>query len=140
MARKQPPSITDSEWLIMNAVWDKAGITAAEIVSIVKAKKNTSMRTVKTLIRRLMAKGALSFRVDEKDSRIYHYYTEVAKEDCVRSESAKFLDLIYQNNIGRLVNDFVLEGPLDKNEIAMLEELVKRLKAGEDGEGGSDYD
>ena len=87
------------------------------------------MRTVKTLIRRLMAKKAVDFRVDERDSRIYHYRALVSKEDIVGSKGSNFMGLVYGNDPLEMLTGFVTDAKLSKAEIEKLEAILKAKKA-----------
>lgn len=126
--------ITESEWLIMKAIWKNEGCTSAEIVTEVQQEKNVSMRTVKTLIRRLIEKEAISFTIDEKDSRAYHYYSLVSKQQCLNNKSAAFAKLIYENNISSLLNHFLFVSHLSKSEIEELEKVLEKKKEGANNE------
>lgn len=69
--------ISQSELVIMNALWDKAPMDANEIAERV-ASENWNIKTIKTLLSRLVQKEVLGTR---KDGRRYLYTPLISKED-----------------------------------------------------------
>ena len=65
MAKKM--NITETEWPIMQVLWDRRTATSSEIIDNVTRNHDITRRTVKVLINRLMAKGAIAFTRDERD-------------------------------------------------------------------------
>jgi predicted transcriptional regulator len=118
-------NITESEWPIMRVLWDKGTATASEIVETVMGERDVSMRTIKTLLRRLIAKRAVAFDVDADDLRVYHYRPLIPRDAAVRQKSDNFLTQIYQNNIGDLLAHFVKSDDISEDEIRKLQELLK---------------
>ncbi len=82
------PKISNSEWHIMRVLWESSPLTANQVVESMSDETKWKSRTVKTLINRLVKKGALSY---EADGRTYLYSPKVNEEDCVRAESSSFL-------------------------------------------------
>lgn len=122
------PHITDAEWPIMQVLWQADSATAAEIVREVTKQRGTSMRTVKTLIRRLMEKGAVEYKVDERDSRVYHYHAALDRDAVVKQKSNNLLRMAYNNEPSGLLLHFMRDYKLTDNEINMLEQILKAKK------------
>ncbi len=78
------PKISESEWLVMQVLWSKGPLTANEVVEQLAKKTKWNPRTVKTLINRLLKKGALNF---QKQGRQYRYFAAVSESKCVRKEN-----------------------------------------------------
>ncbi len=125
---KKKIGITESEWMVMKVLWDKKSAMASEIVEAITKEKKTSDRTVKTLIRRLIAKSAVSYEVDKQDMRVYHYSATVTKDECVSSKSNEFLNLIFGSNAFDLLTHFTSNSRLSKEEIEELEALLEQKK------------
>ena len=123
---KKSPDITEAEWPIMKVLWERDSATASEIVEEVTRERPVSMRTVKTLIRRLVAKDMIAFTVDERDSRVYHYRARLSREEGLARKNQTLLNLVYDNNPGELLAHFVKNANLDKKEIAELQALLRR--------------
>ena len=73
---RELPRIADSEWRVMQVLWDRGPQTANDVVSALSGEVNWKPRTVKTLISRLVKKGAV--KVTEEGYR-YRYSAAVAE-------------------------------------------------------------
>lgn len=115
----------------MEVLWRQGSATASEIVDEVTARREVAMRTVKTLIRRLIAKKLVGFTVDEHDSRIYHYQPLITREAGVADKNQSLLDMVYNNDVGELLANFVRGSELTGQEI----ENLRRILAEKQGSG-----
>ncbi len=60
---KAAPQISDNEWDVMNTVWERAPVTADQVIARLReADPSWHFRTVKTYLGRLVKKQALAFR------------------------------------------------------------------------------
>ncbi|MGA2232741.1 MAG: BlaI/MecI/CopY family transcriptional regulator [Tepidisphaeraceae bacterium] len=116
------PAISDAEWEVMNVLWACSPLTAGEVVEGLKDKKEWSPRTVKTLLNRLVKKGALVFSTQ---GNRYLYRPAVTRESCVRTESRSFLSRVFGDEVGPMLTQFVRQADLSPKEI---EELTRALK------------
>ena len=92
MVRETTPS--ETEWLVMEVIWGVEGdITASEIIKTLKGTLDVSARTIRVLINRLLAKGVIRYEVDQKDSRVYHYYVVKSKEECLAEKQDRSFPL-----------------------------------------------
>lgn len=113
-------TITDGEWEIMESVWQAADQTPAEILARIDVG-DRSHRTLRTLLARLVDKGAVKVRVD--GSR--HLYTaNVSREECIRSAAQSFSQRFFAGDLKSLLLHFVEDESLTNREI---EELKQRL-------------
>jgi predicted transcriptional regulator len=62
--------ISDAEHAVMEVLWDEAPLGAADVAERVDPERGWSAKTVKTLLSRLLAKGAL---IHEEEGRRYLY-------------------------------------------------------------------
>lgn len=119
-----PPTITDAEWEVMQAIWAAgAPVTANAVADDVTTRKDWSPRTVKTLLNRLVTKGALGF---EAEGNRYRYFPKVSREECVRRESRSFLSRVFGGAPGPMLAHFVSEAPLTPEEIRHLRAILDR--------------
>lgn len=123
------PHITESEWLIMHELWETSPLTAAELVQRIQAQKGLVATTIKTLLRRLIAKKAVRFTIDKRNSKLYYYYPNVTEQACLAKESRHFLKLYYRDNVNDLFTAFVDNTDLSNAEIDHLKGLLERKKA-----------
>lgn len=121
-----PPRISDAEWLVMEAVWEQSPASAGEIASIVGPPNDWSEATVKTMLARLVKKGALRF---EQEGKRYLYSPAVPRESCLREEARDFRERMFGGQTSPLLAWFVKESPLSEDEIEELRALLDQKKA-----------
>lgn len=126
-----PPRISDAEWQVMEAVWGRHDVAAGQIAAEVGPPNDWSEATVKTMLARLVKKGALQFR---QDGKRYLYSPAVPREACVRSEARDFRERMFGGRTSPLLAWFVRESPLSDAEIEQLRALLdeKRTDGGKD--------
>jgi BlaI family transcriptional regulator, penicillinase repressor len=117
------PAISDAEWDVMQALWNESPLTANEVVQRVAGKRRWNPRTVKTLLNRLVKKGALGF---ETEGKRYLYLPRVSRDDCVRRAGRSFLSRVFGGQTPAMLAHFVSETPLTPDEIRELREILDR--------------
>ncbi len=117
----KPPSISAAEWDVMHVVWERGTATAQEVHEALGGGRRWSPRTVKTLLSRLVKKGALRFEVEGKR---YLYKARVSREQCVRAESRSFIERVLGGSASPLLATFVREKKLSPEEIEELRALL----------------
>ena len=125
---------TESEWLIMEAVWEIGdGITSAEIIKKIHETDDMTVRTIRVLITLLLKKGLLTYTVDDHDSRVYHYYALRSKAECLEDKSRDFADNYFHGDKTLAAAAFLQGLVLTNEQIRELEDILdKSRKSGED--------
>jgi predicted transcriptional regulator len=118
--------ISDAEHAVMEVLWEEAPLAASDVADRVDPERGWSVRTVKTLLSRLLAKGAL---VHEEEGRRYLYRPAIAREDFVERESEKLLDRMFGGRVTPLVAHLAERNRLSAEDIAEIEALLKELKS-----------
>ena len=72
--------IGEAEYAVMEVLWSEAPLTAAEVAARVPGRARLEIRTVKTMLARLLAKGVLAH---EEEGRRYLYRPAIARADYV---------------------------------------------------------
>jgi len=117
--------ISDSEWDVMEPIWQAGACTAAEIIRRLRVTHDWNHSTIRTLLARLVEKGALAYDVD--GSR-YIYRAAVSRDRCVRQEGRSFLDKVFGGDVGALLTHFVADASLDPVQIEQLRKLLAQKK------------
>ena len=113
------PKISESEWAVMEVLWDDSPRTASEIAKSLREKTSWAENTVRTLLTRLVEKGAL------KESGAPKLYSPAVKrEDCVKAESESFMDRIFQGAAKPLLVHFTKNARLTPDEVKELKKLL----------------
>ena len=118
--------ISDAEHAVMEVLWEEAPLAASDVADRVGPERGWSVRTVKTLLSRLLAKGALVY---EEEGRRYLYRPAIAREDFVERESEKLLDRMFGGRVTPLVAHLAERNRLSPQDIAEIEALLKELKS-----------
>jgi BlaI family penicillinase repressor len=124
MKNESLPRISDAEWEVMLLLWEQSPLTAANVVATLAPVHNWNERTVKTLLSRLVKKGALSV---EPDGKRYLYSAAVSRDACVRRESRTFLDRVFGGSASPMLAHFVREGGLNEKQIKELRSLLDEV-------------
>ena len=117
------PRISDAEWLVMETLWSDSPRTANEVVDALANQSDWSAATIKTMLNRLVKKGALKFKADGKR---YLYTPAVSRDACVRSETRGLVDRLFGGSVAPLLAHFVEDHKLTRAEIEQLRKLLDR--------------
>ena len=117
--------ISEAEWRVMEALWDRSPRTAADLAAELCPASGWSERTVKTLVGRLVKKGAVSF---EAEGKRYFYAPCVSRDQCVMAESRSFAARVFGGSTKPLLAHFAREGELSSQDIAELRALLDDLE------------
>jgi BlaI family penicillinase repressor len=115
------PKISESEWLVMQVLWSKGPLTGNEVVEQLARKTKWNPRTVKTLINRLLKKGALNF---EKQGRQYRYIPAVSESKCIHKETQSFVRRVYGGAVRPMLAAFLEDADLSPAEIKELKKIL----------------
>jgi len=116
------PRISDAEWEVMQVLWAGEGpMTAQDVIDRLAEAKDWSPRTVKTLLNRLLKKGAIRH---EARGKMYAYSPAVSEEACVREERRSFLQRIYGGALTPMIAHFLKEERLSREEIEELKRIL----------------
>ncbi len=127
---------SENEWIIMEVLWKQGTpLTATEIIDRLKGVMDVSPKTIRVLINRLLKKGIISYEVDEKDARIYHYLPVKTKEACLEEKSNRFLKSYFGGNPMGMVAAFVQNDYFSEEQINELIQILKEGKAKGNQEG-----
>ena len=116
--------ISTAESIVMEALWRRSPQTAEEISAAVAQEQGWTDATVKTLLNRLLTKGALAA---DKDGRRYLYRPLLERADYVSEESKSLLDRLFDGRVSSLVMHFSERESLSPDEIAELKRLIGEL-------------
>ncbi|MFZ6766587.1 BlaI/MecI/CopY family transcriptional regulator [Undibacterium sp. Di26W] len=120
-------AISEAEAIVMEALWKKKPLSAEEVFAAVLDQQEWQEATVKTLLNRLLKKGAIQA---EKDGRRFLYTPLLKREQWIQSESKGFLDRMFDGRIAPLVAHFSQQKKLSKQDIAELKRLIEELGDG----------
>ncbi len=123
--KKELPRIADSEWRVMQILWEHGPLTANDIVNALSGEVKWKPRTIKTLISRLVKKGAV--KVIQGGYR-YQYSAAVDESACIRSETRSFVQRVYKGTMTPALATFLEDADLSAQEINDLQEILDKKK------------
>lgn len=106
----------------MEIVWDRAPVPATAIVEALEKKRDWSLATVRTLLRRLVDKGALG---QEADGKRFLYSARVSRAECARKESDSFWDRVLGRAPAATLLHLVRRADLTRDDIEQLRRILK---------------
>jgi BlaI family penicillinase repressor len=114
--------ITEAEWEVMAVVWERTPVAASTIVELVERRKQWTLATVRTLLRRLVNKGALK---QEPEGKRYIYTPLISMAECARRESESFLDRVLGRAPSEAILHLVKRADLSREDIHELQKILR---------------
>ncbi|MEQ1514643.1 MAG: BlaI/MecI/CopY family transcriptional regulator [Lysobacteraceae bacterium] len=126
--------ISEAESVVMEVLWQRSPQTSEEVLAALGERQQWQEATVKTLLNRLLNKGAIEA---QKDGRRYLYSPRLRREDWVMGESESLLARLFDGRVAPLVAHFSQHRKLSADDVAELRRLVDTLDE-EAGHGRND--
>lgn len=118
-------SISAAEAALMEVLWSSSPRSAEEIMAAVGPGRGWQDGTVKSLLNRLLKKGAVRA---QRDGRRYLYRPVLSREEYVMGESKGLLDRLFDGRVAPLVAHFSEQRKLSQKDIAELKHLLEGLE------------
>lgn len=116
--------ISDAESVVLQLLWKRQPLTADEVYAAIGERQGWQGATVKTLLNRLLKKGAISA---ERQGRRFLYSPVLTKADWLEKESDSLVERLFGGRVAPLVAHFSQRNRLTKKDIAELRKLVQEL-------------
>ena len=125
--RKDAPGerISDAEYAVMEVLWEKSPLSAADVCEKVCAERDWSMPTVKTLLSRLVAKEAVG---TEPDGRKFLYRPLIERADYVGGESLRLVDRLFGGRAAPLFAQLAESEALSERDLDETEALWREMR------------
>ena len=121
--------LTETQWKVMNEVWRNPPASARDVLEALEGRTGWAYTTVKTILDRLVEKGALKVRMRANTNL---YEPLVTRQEARRSEVRSLMDRAFDGAFGPLVHFLLSEEKLSEKDRAEL----KRLLSEQEEEGG----
>ena len=126
------PTITEiskTEFEVLEVLWQQHPASANEIIAKLNENKEWHEKTVKTLLNRMVKKGAIGF---EKQQRTYIYTPLLERDSYTLKESKSLLERMFSGKIAPLVAGFAKSDELSKQDISELKQLIDQWEQDND--------
>ena len=117
------PQISEAEYEVMKVVWKESPVNTNVVTEILTKTTKWSPKTIQTLLKRLVNKGALTY---EKQGRVFVYMPLIQESAYVRQKSRSFLKRYFDGDMSRMLSACLDEETLTKNEIDTLREILAK--------------
>lgn len=117
--------ISEAEHAVMEALWAESPMAAADVCERVCAERDWTMPTVKTLLSRLVAKGAVA---TEPDGRRFLYTPLIERADYVGSESKRLVERLFGGRAAPLFAQLAESEALTDDDLTEIEAMLKELR------------
>lgn len=126
---KKKINISESEWYIMNVLWDNEGLELKEITNKLIDKTNWKSPTIRTMLLRLIDKD---FVKADTSTGVYKYFAIIDRENCVKEEAKSFLDRICKGSISQFISTFAKSGEISEKEKNEILEIISSMEDNND--------
>ena len=117
------PHISESEFEVMKVVWKFTPINTNEITERLLKTTSWSAKTIQTLIKRLVTKGALTY---EKQGRVFVYTPLVEENEYVNQQSNSFLNRFYNGDFSAMLSAYLENNHLSETELNNLRSILSK--------------
>lgn len=125
MPKPTIPAISEAESRVMEVLWKQAPQGSEELAAALHADTEWHENTVRTLLNRLLRKGAVHA---ERDGRRYLYAPVLTREQWQAQESRSLLDRVFGGRVAPLLVHFSRNEKLSAKDVAELRKLVDQLE------------
>lgn len=117
--------ISEAEYDIMEVLWAASPLSAAAVAKQVPASRAWSPTTVKTMLARLVEKGALA---TEAEGRRFLYRPLIERDRLAGVQVGRLIDRLFGGRVSPLVAHLAERRDLEPDDLAELEKLIKELR------------
>ena len=121
--------LSDGEWKLMKVLWQQSPRTLGALVAALAPKTGWSKATIFMMLKRLIAKGAVTL---DESGKYQQYSAAVAYAEVEPEETASFLTKVYGGSVGLMVSNLVGRGALSEQEIRELKAILDAAEQQED--------
>jgi BlaI family penicillinase repressor len=122
---KTKVELFDSEWAILQAVWEHEPCAAPTVQEVLQKEKGWAYTTVKTLMDRMVKKGLLQA---ERIRNLYLYRSAITRAQAQRSEIMKTVKRAFDGALTPMMQFLIENERLSDEECHQLESLIRNRK------------
>ena len=118
-------SISDAELQVLQILWEHGQMPYNQIAELLRCT-GWSDSTIKTLLRRLIEKGAVA--ADRSNSRNYLYTAVLQQEQCQREQATDFLNRLFHGSISAMVSTLTTKQAISPKERKRLQQMLEEME------------
>lgn len=110
----------------MESLWEESPKkTATQLIRAMEEETGWAKSTTKTVLKRMEQKGCIAYKEGEKARE---YYPLLKRDEVVESETASFINRIYNGSLGLMVNTLVRKQGISDQEMEELYRIIKEAR------------
>ena len=113
--------LSDGEWKLMKTLWARQPQTIAELVAALAAETGWTKATIFMMLKRLIAKGAVTM---DDSGKFQEYSAAITYADVEPEETESFLSKVFGGSVGLMGSSLVGRGALSEQEIRELKAIL----------------
>ena len=116
--------ISDSELEVMKILWERGECTSPQIIEALSSVTDWGKTTIKTLISRLVSKGAIE--QIKRDGELYIYKVAITEKEYKKSENENFITKLYKGSVNNMLLNFVEQDQVSTEDLKRIVELIEK--------------
>ena len=117
--------IFDAERKLMELIWERGTVRAAELVPLAREKMGWNKNTTYTVLRRLTERGVL-----RRSDPGFEVTALVSREEAAESEIKNLLSRLYSGSLKLFFSSFLEKERLSREELDKLREIIEKQSGG----------
>lgn len=117
LSEQHPVALAPAEWEVMKVLWERGPAAARDVFSRLPDENAWAYKTVKTLLSRLVAKGAVAY---DQIGNSYLYRAEIDRDAATRQEVQSVMGRLVGAASSPILAHFIDEVELTDDEIRQL--------------------
>lgn len=117
--------VSDAELQLLQLLWEESPLDAVELSKRLPADRLWTLATVKTLLSRLLNKGAVTA---EAQGRRFLYRPAVERHALAATQANRLIDRLFGGRVSPLVAQLAEQGSIGPEDLAELEALIRNLR------------
>jgi len=115
--------LSEAEWQIMNALWSNHPATARQLAQQLPQEKKWAYTTIKTMLTRLVEKGAVS---EHKQGNTSVYEPLLERKNARGSAIKSLIDQAFEGGLAPMLSFLMEDNRLSKSERKTLKEMLDK--------------
>jgi BlaI family penicillinase repressor len=129
--RKAEPEILETEWDILEALWQAERATARQVTEALIERRGWAYSTVKTLLDRMVDKQLV---VGRQVGNVWEYSAAMPRQKAQRWAWRRFVDVAFRGAVAPTLAFVARETKLSKKDRSELKALLRELDQSAEGE------
>lgn len=116
-------ALSPAEWEVMRVVWTKDTASTTDIVAVMQQKRDWAESTIKTLLRRLVAKQALT---TSKQGRQFVYTPQIQEQSAMKEAAENLFASLCDMKKGAVLADLLQTTTLSQADIQQMQTILAK--------------